>query len=242
MKYWITKNGYKIFQVLSGRSNAYLIQKDKYFILVDTGKSSSLETLSRNIDSLNDSVNTISFLILTHTHFDHCQSAKKIKDKSGCQIIMSSTASDSIKDGYTKLPNGTFLTTKLLAKLGRLIGKSKFGYESFHADILVKDEYVLKFSDYRIKIIGTSGHSIDSISILVDNEIAIVGDAMFGILKNYVFPPYSDDILKMIESWGKLLRTDCIIFLPGHGKEITRNLLQKEHEKYARKHNISHKQ
>lgn len=71
----------------------------------------------------------------------------------------------------------------------------------------------------------------------MDNEIAIVGDTMFGVFKNSIFPPYSDDTVKMIESWGRLLNTDCIIFLPGHGKEINRKLLQKEYEKYARKHN-----
>jgi len=236
---WTTKNGYKICQVLSGRSNAYLILKDNNVILVDTGKRNAFKALLRSFGSLNLTIENVSYLILTHTHFDHCQSAKKIKEKSNCKIIVSSIATDSIKNGYTKLPDGTFLITKLIAQLGRLIGRNKFGYEPFHSDIIVKDGYDLKFEDDSIRIIETPGHSIDSISILVDNEIAIVGDAMFGVFKNSIFPPYSDDILKMIESWKKLLATDCKIFLPGHGKEVKRNLLQKELEKYARKHKIT---
>lgn len=232
MKNWKTKNGNKIIQVLSGRSNAYLILKDKVTILVDTGKNSAFKTLSKNIYSLNMTIHEISFIILTHTHFDHCQSANKIKEKSNCQIIVSSTAANSIKNGYTELPDGTFFTTKVISKLGRLIGKNKFGYEPFQSDIFVDVDYEINMGNCNIKIIETVGHSADSLSILVDNEIAIVGDVMFGVFKNSVFPPYSDDILKMTESWGKLLKTDCEIFLPGHGKEIRRKLLQKEYEKY----------
>jgi glyoxylase-like metal-dependent hydrolase (beta-lactamase superfamily II) len=234
---WTTKNGYKISQVLSGRSNAYLILKNHSVILVDTGKKTAFQALLRNIGSLNVNINNISYLILTHTHFDHCQSAKKIKEKSNCKIIASSAVIDSVKKGYTKLSDGTFLITKLIAQIGRLLGKNKFGYEPFHSDILVKDSYDLKIEDNRIRIMETNGHSADSISILVDNEIAIVGDAIFGVFKNSIFPPYSDDVSKMVESWRKLLASDCIFFLPGHGKEVKRNLLQKEYKKYAQKHN-----
>jgi len=66
---------------------------------------------------------------------------------------------------------------------------------------------------------------------LVDDEIATVGDTMFGIYNNSVFPPFADKQAELIKSWHKLLRTDCHTFLPGHGKEIERKLLQKEYDK-----------
>jgi glyoxylase-like metal-dependent hydrolase (beta-lactamase superfamily II) len=202
-------------------------------LLVDTGKSSSFETLVKNFESLHISVGDISYLILTHTHFDHCQSARRIKEESGCKVVVSSLAADSIKTGYAGLPGGTFVVTKLIAGLGRLIGKRKFGFEPFQPDILIDKEYDLCVAGSSIKLIETAGHSADSVSILVDNEVALVGDVMFGVFKNSVFPPYADDIAKMTDSWGKLLQTDCKIFLPGHGKEIKRTLLQKEYEKYT---------
>lgn len=238
MRNWKTQNGYEIIQVLNRRSNAYLILLDNDIVLVDTGKKSAFQSLLKNIRSLNIAIEDIQSLILTHTHYDHCQSAKQIKDKSNCKIIVSFIVTESIKNGYTKLPNGTILITKLIVKLGRLLGKRKLGYEPFSPDVLVNDDYDLKIGNGCLKIIHTPGHSTDSISILVDNEIAIVGDAMFGIFKNSVFPPYSDDNVKMIKSWGKLLSTECNTFLPGHGKEIKRDLLQKEYEKYARKYNV----
>ena len=114
MKFWKTKNGYKIFQVLSGRSNSYLILKGEHTILIDTGKESAFEELNQNIDLLKLTNSKISFLILTHTHFDHCQNAEKIKEQKACQIIVSEKEKESIENGYTKLPKGTRLISKLI--------------------------------------------------------------------------------------------------------------------------------
>jgi len=209
-------------------------------ILIDTGKESSFRKLSNNIDSLGLSLNKITHLILTHTHFDHCQSARKIKDNSSCKIIVSSNAVNSTENGYTELPKGTTYMTKQISRLGQLIGKRKFGYRPFKPDILIRENYDLNSTDSMIKILETSGHSEDSISILIDNEIAIVGDVMFGVFKNSIFPPYADNTDKMIKSWNLLLNTDCDTFLPGHGTEIKRDLLKRQYDKYARKHNMQY--
>jgi hydroxyacylglutathione hydrolase len=238
MKNWKTKNGTVIIRVLSERSNAYLVLKENMVILIDTGKTNAFQTLLENLVSLNLKIEDISFVILTHTHYDHCQSARKIKEKSNCQIIVSGKAADSVKNGYTKLPHGTFWITEFIAATGRLIGKSKFGYEPFQPDILITGDYNLDVEGVSIKITETLGHSADSVSIIVDNEIAVVGDEMIGVFRNSVFPPFADDVLKMLASWYKLLETDCNIFLPGHGKEISRAVLQNEFEKYNRKYKI----
>ena len=229
MRIWNTTNGSTIIQVLKGRSNSYIVVNECSATLIDTGKKSAFKQLSRNIQSNNINLKDISTLILTHTHYDHCQSAKQIKSISNCSIIVSHSATESIKTGYSKLPKGTTLPTKIISGLGEIIGKLKFGYAPFEPDTLVKGDYEFSIGRSNINIIETSGHSPDSISIIVDNEIAIVGDAMFGIFRNSIFPPFSDDIPQMVESWGKLLQTNCKLFLPGHGKEISRNRLEKQY-------------
>ncbi len=238
MKSWKTKNGFIIYKVLTGRSNSYLISSEKNNILIDTGKKSAYNRLNRNIDLLKLTNQKIAFLILTHTHFDHCQTARKFKEKNNCQIIVSEKALESIKNGYTILPNGTTLISKLMSKIGKIIGKRKFGYQSFQPDIIIEGNHDLNKLGVNFKIIETIGHSIDSISIIIDNEIAVVGDTMFGIFKNSVFPPYADNVEEMIKSWGKLLNSDCHTFLPGHGKEVKRELLQQEYDKYSLKYGI----
>jgi hydroxyacylglutathione hydrolase len=241
MKKWTTRNGYEIYHVLRGGCNCFLIRKDDIDILVDTGSSKYFSRLQKNLRSLKLQPGKLDYLILTHTHYDHCQNAARIKEQENCQIIISEFDKDSTEKGYTIIPAGTFKITELLSRAGKYIGKRMFGYPPFKADILINDSLDLTEKGLHIKLIRTAGHSIGSISVIVDDEIAITGDEMIGIFENSVFPPFTDDINEMIDSWGKLLKTDCEVFLPGHGREIKRELLQKEYDKYSKRHNTQSK-
>ena len=42
-------------------------------------------------------------------------------------------------------------------------------------------------------------------SLVIDDEIAIVGDTMFGVLKKSVFPPYADDSNISLQYLNKIL-------------------------------------
>jgi len=237
MKMWQTKNGIHIYQVLKGRSNSYLIPIEMGNILVDTGKSSAYKRLRQNIDSVNLKSSKIDMLILTHTHYDHCQNAFAISGQDRCKIAMSEKEAEFAAQGFTTLPKGTFGITRIISGLGSLIGQRRFGYHPFSPDILISKDSELINYGVGISLILTEGHSRGSVSVIVDNEIALVGDAMIGTYKNTIFPPFADDIQKMIKSWGRLLETECVTFLPGHGKEIKRKLLQQEYNKYSLKLN-----
>ena len=236
MKNWKTKNGCKICQVLNRRSNAYLICSENGNILVDTGRESAYNQLQKNIAALNLKPENIDLLILTHTHYDHCQNAFSIKEQVECKILMSEYEAAYSKSGFTPLPKGTFAIARLIVNLGNRLGQSRFGYKSFIPDMLVTDE--LDLTTFNVSIISTGGHSAGSISVIVDNEVAIVGDAMLGVFKESVFPPFADDTNEMVKSWGRLLETKCHTFLPGHGNAIKRELLQSEYDKYVQKYNM----
>jgi glyoxylase-like metal-dependent hydrolase (beta-lactamase superfamily II) len=127
MKSWKTKSGYEIFQVLSGRSNSFFIKADSFNILVDTGTERGYNRLQSNINSFGLTNRKVDFLILTHTHFDHCRNAAKIKKEENCRIIVGIKEKESIEKGFTDLPGGTLFITKLIFLLGKLIGKKRFG-------------------------------------------------------------------------------------------------------------------
>jgi hydroxyacylglutathione hydrolase len=64
------------------------------------------------------------------------------------------------------------------------------------------------------------------------NEVAVVGDAMFGVFKGSIFPPFASETRLLIDSWKTLLETGCSIFLPSHGTGNDRNMVQMEYKKY----------
>ncbi len=233
MQKWKTKSSVEVVQVLDGRSNAYLIHSEEGTILVDTGKTSAFERLQNNIQILGFQTKDIKHLILTHTHFDHCQNAHVIKRLSNCKIWVSEQESEFVVHGYTPLPKGTILFSRMISGLEGLIGKKQFGYKPFTPEVVIAGQTDL--DNFPVRVLPTPGHSEGSVSVIVDNEIALVGDALFGVFRKSVLSPFADDFRQLVSSWGTLLGSGCHTFLPGHGKEIKRNLLESEFIKYSRK-------
>ena len=220
MKNWTTKNGYKIYQVLSLRSNAFLIEAGEYKILIDTGRKTAYKKLLKNLSILD--CTGIDYLILTHTHYDHCQNAFSLKELFNCKIVASMFESDFAMTGYTPVPKGTIAPARIISALGRILGDKIAGYHPFNVDIIVGEHLDLKDKGLNINVIHTPGHSPGSLSIIIEKEIAIVGDTLFGVLTDSIFPPFADDIPLMKKSWKILLDSGCNLFLPGHGREIRR--------------------
>ena len=80
-------------------------------------------------------------------------------------------------------------------------------------------------------MIHTPGHTAGSMSLIIDDELAVVGDTMFGVFRWSVFPPFAEDEKLMIKSWGRLLETKCSEFIPSHGTANSRLSVQKEYNK-----------
>lgn len=227
MKTFTTNSGITIQQVLSGRNNVFLIITENGNILVDTGMKGVYKRLTSNIAN-----RAIDLLILTHSHFDHCQNAHKLKQQFGCPILSNSAESKFSQKGFTPLPAGTNSFTRLLIRIGNKLNQRRFSYTPFLTDLAFNKDIHLSEYDNKLAVIATPGHSIGSISVVVDDEIAIVGDALFGVFNSSVFPPFADDVQMMIRSWGRLLQTNCTTYLPGHGNPVSRRRLEKAYLKY----------
>lgn len=227
MKKWITSNGCMVYQTSEGRSNSYLIFDQDVSILVDTSIKKSRKRLLKKLDTFFGK-NKLSYLVLTHSHYDHVENAAIIKEKYGAKVVIQSSEGDNLKQGTSLIPNGTNILTRIIVGVERKINRIA-SYEKVSPDIWVDDCYFLSSNCY---LIHTPGHTKGSMSLIVDGEIALVGDAMFGVFSWSVFPPFADDVPIMIRSWEKLLKTDCEVYLPGHGTSNSKRLLKKQFERH----------
>ncbi len=234
MKSWTTKTGTKIFRALQGRCNCFLITKDSKYLLVDTGRENNWDALCRNLETLGVSANSSINLVLTHCHFDHAGNAASIKEKYKALTIVHSSESIYLTNGENPGIVGSTLFTKLLTnKFIQPKIHNHFRYKPALYDVLVEEKYDLGSIGISGYIIHTPGHSPGSISIIVDDEIAIAGDTMVGMFRGSIFPPFALEPKLMVKSWKKLLDTGCATFLPAHGSERTRAILKNQYNKYA---------
>jgi len=233
MKTWQTGSGVIIRQLLGGRSNSFLIQDRNHAAIVDTGRRHRLKSLLNRIRK--SGVKTLDYLILTHTHFDHAENAAYLKEHFGLRIIVHQFEAELLEKGENPIVEGTILITRYLARLLARRIRQRFHYKPVTPDILVSKEFNLAPLGINGYILYTPGHTQGSMSVIVENEVAIVGDTLFGILPGSVFPPFGQDVHQMIESWSLLVGTGCKVFLPAHGGERSLDLLSKQYYKYAKR-------
>jgi len=228
-KSWTTKNGHRVIRILSGRSNVFLLTNGKKNILIDTSSQCQWNKLEKNLTYLN--IKHIDCLILTHSHFDHAGNAHKIREKYNASVIIHRDESHYLKTSGFVIPKGTNLFSDALVYLlaNKLTPKPR--YKPCQYDITVDTRFDLNDFGFNAYILHTPGHSPGSVSVIINDEIAVVGDAMFGIFKWSIFPPFAQDTIQMIHSWGILLDTNCSIFLPSHGSLNRRQLVQKNYNK-----------
>jgi len=236
MKKWVTKNGYEIYQIIYGRSNSFLLSNGEKFILIDTGRENKYKTLVQRIEKLVTDKNALEALFLTHTHFDHVENAAAIKDKFGTQIYVHETEAEFLRKGENPRIKGTNFIAKVFTDLFGTKFLSMCKYRPIEYNHLIHDKYSFELLGFNAYAIHTPGHTVGSISLVVDNQIAIVGDAMYGIFT--AFPPTAENPKLMIESWGKLLDSDCTIFLPSHGTANSRDFLQRQYTKYKKRYGL----
>lgn len=235
MKTWTTSGGVTIQRILSGRCNCYLIRGGNGFLLVDCGGKRQWNNLSTRLSRFGVGTDTPLTLVLTHSHFDHAENAATLKREFGAVILVHESEADNLKRGKNPDIRGAMPFFRFLVRTGERSGiMTRMGYAGTQADLLVGDHHDLQPQGFPAAVIHTPGHTPGSISVIVDNEIALVGDTLFGVFPGSVFPPFAVDPEELARSWKKLLDTNCTLFLPGHGRPRTRGRLQREYQQLNR--------
>ena len=233
MKSWRTKTGTRIYRVLNGRCNCYLVSKDNRFLLVDSGTKRDWNRLNKGLDKLGATHASLVALVLTHCHFDHAENAAMLKNTYQAPIWVHKSEGDCLRNGENPVIQGSIPVTKLMIELlNRTRRLGRLNYAPADYARLVDDRLDLDTFGFPGYILHTPGHTPGSMSVIIDNEIALVGDTLFGIFRGSVFPPFAGDPKLMVQSWKKLLDTGCITFLPAHGSERDKEVLKRQYDKY----------
>ena len=221
----------QITRIPMGTANAYVVTNGKQAILIDAGMKKKEKKIIDALQRMKISPRDIKLIILTHAHYDHCGSLKALKDITKAQILAHKAEAEYLKQGYCEVPQGTTWFSKALSAIGRTLAKKLGEYDPVAPDITISERFALHEYGIDGYILPTPGHTAGSISLVIDERHAIVGDTLFHIVKHTVFPPYANDQEELLRSWKQLWDIGCEYFYPGHGKPFTRTKFKKTYEK-----------
>jgi len=238
-------------------TNCFLLKSGDKYVLIDTVYEHEWDSFYRELEEVGVNISDISYIILTHHHDDHVGLLNKLTTKNPeIKVVMSKLAKDLILEGENNREHdGGFVNkwVRLIKVINNKFDKNwnelKFTpYQVRENDILIYEDTELKEIgiDIEGKIIKTAGHTKDSISVILDNGYAFVGDAaanmpIFQLVGANYFVLVLEDVQEYYNSWEKIISTDTQYILPSHGNSFPVDKLEKNLWKNKEEDIISNK-
>jgi glyoxylase-like metal-dependent hydrolase (beta-lactamase superfamily II) len=218
-----------IHPIKLGVSCCYVI-KGQGTILIDGGAPKQARNFMKGIECLSINPKDIQLIVITHGHWDHIGSAKEIKETTGAKIALHRNEKDWLEKSLMPLPPAVTLWGCIFAKIMAMF-MPLVHVPATNVDIVLGDEE-LSLVDYGIpgRIISTPGHSMGSVSVLLETGDTFVGDlAMNGFPMRIGpgLPIFAEDLQKVKRSWQLLLDKGAKTAYPAHGKPFSADAIRR---------------
>jgi ribonuclease/clavin/mitogillin len=177
-------------------TNYYLLEIKSGKLLIDCGWPGTLPKFMAELKRKGVSIKEIKYLLVTHFHPDHAGITQDLKNLGIKLILLESQVS-------------------FVAHFADFFKGKNLHY----LEITQSNNLILKFEDSRKflagiglngEIVSTPGHSDDSITLILDNGFAFVGD-----LHPWIIVSDEDHITR--QSWDKIYQHKIIRIFPAHG-------------------------
>lgn len=219
-------------------TNYYLEPCSNGFLLIDAGWHGKVEKFKNGLKMLGVKPDEIKYILLTHHHHDHVAIVQELKTITNAKLIVHKNQIPYLERGVTNT-----VDIKQYNRVLRLIDRFtkpfiKYNYPPItinNYDTIMSDDInnnILRNIGVEGKIVSTPGHSNDSVSILLDNGTAYVGDLAMNIksmkrMSGMPLPIEAEDFEQVKFSIKNLIHLGANLFYPSHGEVITKEMIER---------------
>ncbi len=207
-----------------GNVNIYLIETKTGYILVDAGMPNMGKKLDQIFENAGVDPKSVRLIVATHGHLDHIGSIAYARQVTGGKILCHQSISEYLVTGETEAAVPQNLLGRLLIFFMGLMGSE---IEAAKPDIVMNDEFDLNEYGIAGKIIHTPGHSPSSVSIMLDNGEALIGDMVRPERSGEVgLGMFYEDEQVLFKSLDKVMAFEPRAIYLSHGKCIDNGTLR----------------
>lgn len=184
-------------------TNTYLIG-DRELAVIDPGPASA-DHQDAILAALEPG-QSVSHIIVTHTHVDHSPLAAPLAERTGAKIW-----------AFGGPEAGRSAVMSDLAKAG-LAGGGEGIDTAFRPDVTVADGETIDGDGWALEVIHTPGHLGNHIALALGDS-CFTADHVMGWASSLVSPP-DGDLTDFMTACARLRARDWSVFHPGHGAPI----------------------
>jgi len=222
--------GVIIYPIRMGYDYCYLLQ-DQGIIMIDGGTPRRMRAFIKGVGKLPINPEQIKLMILTHGHWDHIGCAKEIKERTGARIALHRNEKEWLEKAMKPMPPGVNRWGVILGKAITMI-LPLVHIPTATVDVVIGDDG-FPLAEYGIsgRVIYTPGHTSGSVSVLLDNGEAFVGDMAMNMLPMTLrpeLPVFAEDFERLKESWRLLMDQGAKTVYPAHGKPFPIDVIKEK--------------
>ncbi len=207
-----------------GYTNVFLTECDGGYLLVDTSYTDQYDHFKTELRSRGIDLHQIKYVLLTHHHDDHAGFVKPLIQETGARLIVHENALPNLEKGVHYMDMRYLNTcTRVTLTLFSLIREHTYpGYSLKDDDIVIQgdEQALLKEIGVDGEILYTPGHTDDSITVLMSNGDAFVGDAamnFLGFCRIRYRPIVYESLDDVYRSWEHIIERGARTVYPSHG-------------------------
>ncbi len=201
---------------------AFLLATDRP-VIFDAGVAAIGPRYLRDIETYLGSGRSPEYLLLTHSHYDHCGAVSFLKEKIPDLRIGANAHVAKVM----RKPNAVELIRALNRNFAEVfrdfIGDEDIPFNPVKIDLVLKEGDELDCGGgWTVQVIETPGHTKDSMSYYIPKiKTAIVGEAAGVFHNDSINPQFSSSYIDYIASLEKLASLDIDILALGHRHILT---------------------